>query len=287
MARKKKILSPTYTELIVPTYEVIKELGNSASNQEIYNKIVENLKLPDEIVDEPHGNNSGRGELEYQLAWARTYLKNYGVISNSKRGVWSILPQFMGNVQLNKTKVVAYTSLKKSRNQENKNPSIHEEETLDSPDEISPWRKKIMDILLNIDPFAFERLSQRLLRECGFTEVRVTQKTGDGGIDGTGKLKINGVFSFNVAFQCKRYKGVISPAVVQAFRGSLPKNIEKGILITTGTFSKKAKEEAANPSRQQIDLMDGEEFVNKLAEYEIGVKPVIDYEIDEKFFESI
>lgn len=287
MARKKKILSPTYTELIIPTYEALKEMGNSATNNEIYNKIIENLNLSDKVVDEPHGENSSLGELMYQLAWARTYLKNYGVISNSKRGVWSILPQYMGDIQLNKTEVVAYTALKKHKNKGNETQLIHNERLIDSPDEIAPWRKKIMDVLLNMDPFAFERLSQRLLRECGFTEVKVTQKTGDGGIDGTGKLKINGVFSFNVAFQCKRYKGVISPAIVQAFRGSLPQNIEKGILITTGTFSKKAKEEAANPSRQQIDLMDGEEFVNKLAEYEIGVKPVIDYEIDETFFESI
>lgn len=287
MARKKKILSPTYTELIVPTYEAIKEMGNSATNNEIYNKIIENLHLSDKIVDEPHGENSNIGELAYQLAWARTYLKNYGVIINSKRGVWSISQQFRGNIQLNKTEVVAYTSLKKHKNNKDQIEPINNEIIMDSPDEVAPWRKKIMDILLNMDPFAFERLSQRLLRECGFTEVKVTQKTGDGGIDGTGKLKINGVFSFNVAFQCKRYKGLISPSVVQAFRGSLPKNIEKGILITTGTFSKKAKEEAANPSRQQIDLMDGEEFVNKLAEYEIGVKPVIDYEIDNNFFENI
>lgn len=287
MARKKKILSPTYTELIIPTYEVIKEMGNSATNNEIYTKIIEKLNLSDKIVDEPHGENSNIGELSYQLAWARTYLKNYGVISNSKRGVWSIMPQFIGDVQLNKTEVVAYTALKKHKSKKNTEQQVDDEEILDTPNEVAPWRKKIMDILLSMDPFAFERLSQRLLRECGFTEVKVTKKTGDGGIDGTGKLKINGVFSFNVAFQCKRYKGLISPAIVQAFRGSLPKNIEKGILITTGTFSKKAKEEATDPSKQQIDLMDGEEFVNKLAECEIVIKAIVDYEIDEKFFDSI
>lgn len=283
MARKKKILSPTYTDLIVPTYEVIKEMGNSATNNEIYIKVIEKLNLSDQVVDEPHGENSSIGELMYQLAWARTYLKNYGVISNSKRGVWTITPDFLGDIQLNKTKIVAYTVSKKNK----KNQDSNSDEIEIAPYEIASWRKKVMDILLNMDPFAFERLSQRLLRECGFTEVVVTQKTGDGGIDGTGKLKINGVFSFNVAFQCKRYSGLISPNIVQAFRGSLPKNIEKGILITTGTFSKKAKEEASDPSKQQIDLIDGEEFVNKLAEYEIGLKAVVDYEIDKEFFNNI
>lgn len=113
MARKKKILSPTYTELIVPTYEAIKEMGNSATNEEIYNKIIENLNLPDNVIHEPHGKNLGRGELEYQLAWARTYLKNYGVIKSVKRGMWEIEPSFTGDVQLNHTEVVSYTANKK------------------------------------------------------------------------------------------------------------------------------------------------------------------------------
>lgn len=73
-----------------------------------------------------------------------------------------------------------------------------------------------------MDPYGFERLAQRVLRECGFVQVEVTKykKSGDGGIDGTGKLKINGIFSFNVAFQCKRYKGTVSAGDIRDFRGS-------------------------------------------------------------------
>ena len=111
--------------------------------------------------------------------------------------------------------------------------------------------------------------------------------TGFGGIDGTGKLKINGIFSFNVAFQCKRYKGVVGAGDIRDFRGSLTTDIEKGVFITTGTFSKAAKEEASNLGKQQIDLIDGEEFVRKLAEYNIGVREVKSYEIDEQFFMNI
>lgn len=131
MARKKKILSPTYTELIVPTYEVIKQLGNSATNEEIYNKIIENLNLPDEVIHEPHGKNLGRGELEYQLAWARTYLKNYGVIKSIKRGTWEIESSFVGNVQLNYREVIDYTAHKKQQidnNAENINENSQNED---------------------------------------------------------------------------------------------------------------------------------------------------------------
>ena len=117
--------------------------------------------------------------------------------------------------------------------------------------------------------------------------TKVTKKSGDGGIDGTGKLKINGIFSFNVAFQCKRYSGSVGAPEIRDFRGSLTTDIEKGVLIITGTFSKQAIEEASNPGKKQIDLIDGEEFINKIAEYGIGVKQIISYEIDEEYFRKI
>jgi restriction system protein len=138
-----------------------------------------------------------------------------------------------------------------------------------------------------MNPYSFERLSQRLLRESGFEDVHVTKKSGDGGIDGIGKLKVNGIVSFNIAFQCKRYQGTVGAPEIRDFRGSLKANIEKAIFITTGTFTKQAIEEAADPSKTPIDLIDGEEFMTKLAEYGIGLTEVKDYDIDESFFESI
>ena len=301
MARKKKILGPTYTDLIIPTYQALIELGGSGTNNEICEKVIKNLNLSDEIVDETHLGSANQTELEYQLAWARTYLKNYGVIENSARSVWAITSNFTGGVEINPKEIVAFTVNRNAKRRENaKNTSdIDEVQTphpddgialndeVEFPDEIKPWRQRLAEILHNMDPFGFERLSQRVLRECGFSQVEVTKKTTDGGIDGTGKLKINGIFSFNVAFQCKRFKGQVSASDVRDFRGSLTTDIEKGVLITTGTFSKAAKEEASNPGKQQIDLIDGEEFINKIAEYGIGVKPIVTYEIDEDFFNKI
>jgi len=138
-----------------------------------------------------------------------------------------------------------------------------------------------------MNPYAFEKLAQRLLRECGFSEVEVTKKSGDGGIDGTGKLRINGIFSFNVAFQCKRYKKPVGAPAIRDFRGSLGTNIEKGVLITTSAFTQEAKDEASSEGKRLIDLMDGEELINKLAEYGIGLNEVKSYEIDEDFFNSL
>ena len=139
----------------------------------------------------------------------------------------------------------------------------------------------------NDGPYGFERLTQRILRECGFTQVEVTKKSGDGELDGTGKLRINGLFSFNVAFQCKRYSGMVGAGDIRDFRGSLNNNIEKGLFITTGTFSKAAKLEAVDPGKRLIDLLDGEELIDKIVECNIGIHEVRDYEIDEEFFKKI
>lgn len=296
MVRERKILSPRYTQLIVPVYKAILELGGSATNDEICSKVTVDMNLPDEIVDEPHLGSTSMSELEYQLAWARTYLKNYGVITNSSRSVWSVTPEYASEKELDPKEVVTFSARRNTVNRKQKeevpvetvpqNDDPQDDDT-EFPDEAKPWKTRLLEVLLDMDPYGFERLSQRLLRECGFSQVVVTKKTGDGGIDGTGKLKINGIFSFNVAFQCKRYKGVVGAGDIRDFRGSLTTDIEKGVLLTTGTFSKAAKEEASNPGKQQIDLIDGNEFMNKLAEFGIGLKEIKTYEIDEAFFRKI
>lgn len=300
MGRERKNLSPTYTELIIPTYDALKQLGGSGTNNEIYERVIVNLNLSDEVLDEPHLGSLNQSEVEYQLAWARTYLKNYGIIVNSARSVWSITSEYASELTVSAKEIVAFTVQKNAKKREmaksNDKPDgkmdkpeddIDSNDDVEFPDEVKPWRQQLANVLQNMDPYGFERLSQRLLRECGFTQVSVTKKSGDGGIDGTGKLKINGIVSFNVAFQCKRYKGLVSSGDIRDFRGSLTTDIEKGISITTGSFSKAAKDEATTPGKKQIDLIDGEEFISKLAEYSIGVKEVKTYEIDEDFFAKI
>ncbi|MCL2081723.1 MAG: restriction endonuclease [Oscillospiraceae bacterium] len=281
---------PNYSDLINPTLKVLQSLGGSGKNDEIYDEVIKLLNLPDSAIDVPHGEGS-QSELEYRLAWARTYLKKYGAIDNSARAVWSVASAYMNVEELDINEVIRKVKSLHPATKTSKpvSKTISEVNESEFPDEIKPWRKKLYDILINMDSFAFERLSQRLLRESGFTHVVVTKKSGDGGIDGFGKLKINGIFSFNIAFQCKRYKDsspIGSPAI-RDFRGSLTSNIEKAIFITTSTFSKAAKAEASEPGKLQIDLMEGEEFISKLAECGIGVKEVKDYEIDENYFATV
>jgi len=284
---------PDYYVLIESTFKALKILGDSGRNQEINEAAIQILDLPAAVLDIPHVN-SNLSEIEYRLAWARTILKKYGAIINSSRGVWSITSDFLGTEVLDGELVNNTVNEKYYYNNSSSNtkkgkiqPLSLEKENDDIPDEIRPWRIRLHAILTNMDPFAFERLAQNLLRECGFTEVRVTKKTGDGGIDGFGKLRINGIFSFNVAFQCKRYSTPVSAGDIRDFRGSLTTSIEKGIFITTSSFSRDAIKEASSEGKQQIDLINGEDLLRIISDNQIGVREVKDYEIDEEYFKKI
>lgn len=283
MAKKqlKTINCPQVRFFYEPTLRALDELGGSGSIEEIYNRVVVITKLTNDVLDVMH--NFTMTEVEYRLAWARTYLKNYGAIENSKHRVWSLTAKGAkmlrdGNIDVKD--IYNFTAKKQGKTVITSDDEVAEIEPVN-------WREQITNILLNLDPYAFERLAQRLLRECGFSDVQVTRRSGDGGIDGTGKLRIQGIFSFNVAFQCKRYKGQVGAGAIRDFRGSLGTNIEKGVLITTGAFTKAAKEEASSEGKRLIDLMDGEELINKLAEYGIGLNEVKSYEVDEDFFNSL
>ena len=284
MAKKKTSnkLCPDRQFFYEPTLKALDMLGGSGSNGEIYKKVLEITNLPKEVVEEMH--TFTMSEVEYKLMWARTYLKNFGAVESSKQGVWGLTvkgTQLLKSGKIDTKEITQFTNKKHGK-------EVLEVDSEDVPvDERRNWREQVADILFNMDAYAFEKLAQRLLRECGFSEVRVTKKSGDGGIDGTGKLRIQGIFSFNVAFQCKRYKGKVGAPEIRDFRGSLDQNIEKGVLITTGSFTQDAKEEASSPGKRVIDLMDGEELISKMAEYGIGLNEVKSYEIDEDFFNSL
>ncbi len=287
---------PRYGDLIEPTFAALKLLGGSGSNDEILTQIIEHMHLLDEIVDIPHKDHESMTELAYQAAWARTYLRSYGVIENVSRSVWAITSNY-AKVESVDAKEIVTTIVKRNAarrasgtlddQQKIADDETPEDDGVDTPDEVKEWRIRLTEILQDMNPYGFERLTQRVLRACGFTEVKVTKSSGDGGIDGTGKLRINGVFSFNVAFQCKRYKGSVGAPEVRDFRGSLTKATEKAVLITTGTFTKAAMEEAANQGKDQIDLIDGEGLINLIVQNKIGVYEEITYKIDEEFFMNI
>ena len=282
---------PTRQSLIEATFKAMVACNGSATNEEIQEQVIDILELPDSVINEMHADNT-QTRLQYELRWARTYLKKFGAIENSIRGIWSIASGFDSVTEIDGNLVC-----KKVREL---NASIKlEQPALDKQDiaplqqieeDEEPWRAELSRILHTMDPYGFERLTMRLLRECGFSKVSVTKKSGDNGIDGYGKVSLNGIVTVNVAFQCKRYAGLISNAQIRDFRGSLSAGIEKGIFITTGAFSNAAVQEAMDSGKTPtIDLIDGEDLINLLLAHELGVSKEIKtvYVVHKPFFDEI
>ena len=143
--------------------------------------------------------------------------------------------------------------------------------------------------LLEMSADAFERLAQRLLREAGFRDVEVLGRSGDGGLDGVGVYRLS-LVSFPLYFQCKRYKGTVSASAVRDFRGAMAGRGEKGLLITTGVFTRGAREESSRDGAPPVELIDGDGLCDLLKEHELGVRIKIrrveDVTVDPGFFDQ-
>jgi restriction system protein len=278
---------PTFDSMLLPTIQALQILGGSGTTEEIYDKVVQLLNLPNQVLEISHGSTS-QSEVEYRLAWSRTYLKKYGLLQNSARGVWSLVSTSIDLDSLDAKEIV-----KAVRDADRNKPTQP-----NSPDEtVTPietleelaWHQQLHKVLLSLEPAAFERLVQRLLRESGFIQVQVTGKSGDGGIDGVGIARLSGFLSFHVLFQCKRYQGSVTAGQIRDFRGAMQGRTDKGLFITTGTFTRDAIKEATRDGAPPIDLIDGEQLVQRLKELSLGVKITMieSVEVDSDWFTRI
>ncbi len=260
-----EIFNYKFDDLINPVLIALHHLGGSGTNSEIEEQIIKTLNLTNEEIEDKHRGNTSK--LAYRAAWARTYLKNLGLIENSSRAVWALTPE--GNKISNIDKVEAIKSVRGKPYR----PTKINEHKLKQSQELNDltWEEEIIDIIKTIEPDAFERLCQRVLRELGFNNVEVTGKSGDGGVDGVGVIKLGGVLSFHVVFQCKRYAGSVSSSAIRDFRGAMIGRADKGLFLTTGTFTRDAKLEAQRDGAPPIDLIDGNDFAEKLKELKLGV----------------
>jgi restriction system protein len=277
--RQSSSLVPTFDSMLIPTIQALQILGGSGTTEEIYDKVAQILNLPDEVLNIPHRSTS-QSAVEYRLGWSRTYLKKYGLLQNSARGVWSLVSTFIKLDSLDAKKIVK-TVREADKNKTTQSNQLDEiVESVETLEELA-WHQQLHKILLSLEPSAFERLVQRLLRESGFIQVQVTGKSGDGGIDGMGIVRISGFLSFHVLFQCKRYQGSVAAGQIRDFRGAMQGRTDKGLFITTGTFTR----DGAPP----IDLIDGEQLVQRLKELGLGVKIMMieSVEVDSNWFTTI
>lgn len=257
-----------------PVIQALRDLGGSGSIDEIYEKVVENMKLSDDVLSILHDPETGNTtEVQYRLAWARTYLKKYGLLESSGRAVWALTKKAESIKEVDSKEVQKFVRELDKKGRETKASQPRSAEDLsesDKPEEAQSWRTALHHALTKkLEPSAFERLIQRLLRESGFIQVEVTGRSGDGGIDGKGIARLHGFMSFHVVFQCKRWQGIVGSGEIRDFRGAMVGRADKGLFITTGTFSRDAIKEAIRDGAPPIDLVDGDQLADKLKEFKL------------------
>jgi restriction system protein len=280
------IVVPTYDSLMNPLLQALHHLGGSATIEEINSRVAEICGLSDDQLQVQHVRGRG-SEVDYRLAWTRTYLKAYGLIDNSSRGVWSLTVEGrkVGNVD---ARTVVRTVAAMQRKPRSSKPERADESPA-LPEPEADWREILLELILGLPPSSFERLAQRILRESGFIQVEVTGRSGDGGIDGNGILRLGGLLSFHVSFQCKRWQGTVGPATIREFRGAMMGRADKGLIITTSSFTKDAVREATRDGAAAIDLVDGEQLIDMLKDLGLGVttRQIEEISIDKSWFEGI
>lgn len=305
-----QVVIPTYVEMMLPTLHAVERLGGSGTKEEIDEAALEIMGLSDEqiAVEFPAESTQSGSKVIHRLAWARSYLKKFGALDNSTRGVWTLEPPARAFLDLPAdAAVAALRAADQDARRELRAKRLAgaaaagDAGSDDEPPEGSPsddsggqadssgdWRAVLLTRLNELSPAAFERLAQRLLREAGFRNVEVTGRSGDRGIDGVGVYRPL-LVSFPIYFQCKKWAGSVGSSEVRDFRGAMSGRGEKGVLITTGTFTAEARREATRDGAPPVDLIDGRELCDLLKEYRLGVRTrsIELVENEESFFASL
>lgn len=284
--KEKKDEGAQFVRYFGPLLNALRGLGGSAKAEEAVDRVAEDLKLPDAVLNETLP--SGGSRFRNQVAWARFYLVREGLIDSSKHGVWSLTEKgFKTSLSLEQGREIFLKWVKlfqEQRKSKEKTEPIAEQIAEGTGALSKNYREEALETMLGLPPAGFERLAQRILRESGFTQVVVTGQSGDGGIDGYGILQVNPLVSFKVLFQCKRYAKSVAPSQVRDFRGAMSGRADKGIIITTGTFTQEAKREATRDGAPPIELIDGEKLIDMLEKLELGLRPVTTFEVEHSFF---
>jgi restriction system protein len=280
---------PQYHELLWPTITALRILGGSGSIDEIVGQVMRQEEFTEQQQAAPHKDGPST-EIEYRLAWARTYLKGMGLADNSQRGIWSLTEdgQRVPEAEVEPRRQDYLQRLRQRRKEAEESQQAGPDDA-EGLGELS-WQETLLDVVMHMSPAGFERLAQRLLREAGFVSTTVTGRSGDGGVDGLGVYRMS-LVSFPVFFQCKRYSGSVGASAVRDFRGAMAGRGDKGLLITTGTFTADAKSEATRDGAPPLDLIDGARLCELLKNYELGVRvttrTVEDVEVLTGFFQDL
>ncbi len=292
MARQTStVKGPQFVRYFAPVLDALRELGGSGRPSEVDERIASELRLSEAEVSQV--TKSGQSRYSNQVAWARFYLAKAGLLDSSSRGVWSLTEKGNESRLTHDAALQLFQQVQSqfARSGTATGGDIASPDTVpdDTPTKSATttrdYQVELLTVLKSLPPAGFERVCQRLLRESGFQQVAITGRSGDGGIDGDGVVQVNPFVSFRVLFQCKRYdSSAVSASQVRDFRGAMAGRADKGIILTTGSFSADAKKEAVRDGVPPIELVDGDKLVGMFEMLELGLKPVRTFEVDDNFF---
>lgn len=286
---------PLYHELRWLTLEAIRRLPMPATNDEVDEAVATNLNLTP-AQRAVRAANGTKSELAFRVSFCRSHLKIVGALKSERRGYWRLTSEGVDmDEETVERRLAEYLrdrrqeKLGRATNQQVRTVATADGDGSLDDDEAgeAAWNDELLGRLLEMSPGAFERLAQELLRSSGFEAVKVIGGSGDGGIDGTALYRFS-LISFPVYFQCKRHKGTVGAPVARDFRGAMAGRSDRGLIITTGSFTSDAKREAIRDGATPLDLIDGDNLCELLKERELGVvvrkRTVEDVTIDTEYF---
>ena len=277
---------PKFVQFFDPVLLALRQLGGSARPGEVCEAVARHKNISE--VQRQELLQSGGSRFDNQIAFARQYLVWGGYLDSSKRGVWSLTEKGLTCPRLSDAEALQIFKKQHAlHSSSNRATELDGQDDNDTPQVEIPggYKEQLIRVLRSLPPDGFERLCQRLLRESGFEQVQVTGRSGDGGIDGIGVVKVNQFVAFKVLFQCKRYAGTVGPGNIGDFRGAMQGRTDKGIILTTGSYTKDAHAGAVRDGVPPIELVDGEQLVHLFEELELGLIPRTTYDVDLAFFE--
>ena len=291
-AAKKGRGMPQTKQLYAPVLQTLQEMGGVARKREAISRIVEEGKYPDSVLKVSDAMD--RSVLENRIQWARAVLVRVGYVEEAQAGKWGLWELTDKGRRVN-LGAVSEDEFIRSVNQmwgtqragETQPPEI-DDETTAPPEEEVKLEDELLSRLRSLKPKEFEHLCMRVLTAVGFTNVKVTKETRDGGFDGTGTLEVNPFITTSIVFECKRYEegNVVTVAHVERLRGKIADGVaQKGAIITTSRFTRDAHVAVARGD-SPIELIDGDKFVQLMVKHRIGVRevPTLVLKVNDKFF---
>ncbi len=290
-SRREQAGLPTRSEMLPLVLDLLRSMPMPVHRLEIGEAVAERLELkPEHLAVLEPGGAGNRSFVSWQSEYACNDLKWIGVCEQPGKGLYQL-------TELGRTisdQEVAQRHRERGRRYRERQRAKSEIESEGNSerdrddDDVRSWDEELLDRLMDASPKAFEHLAGALLRAAGFDDVEVTGRGGDGGIDGIGTYRPSGLISFHTAFQCKRYKGSVGSSTVRDFRGSFIGRSDRGIIITTGSFTRDARDEAARPGANPVDLIDGATLCGLLKEHELGVhtEMIEQVTVDDAYFDQ-